>query len=420
MRGRPAPTESPVLPGSSDRDQWSGPGLYLHVPFCSAICPYCDFSVLTGGPTLQRDFVDHMVAEVEAWAEPSPDLFGAPFDTLYFGGGTPSSLAPRELERILTALHRSLEIAPDAWLFLEANPEDVTLESVTAWRDLGVRTLCLGTQSFDAEGLRFLGRRHTPLRGRQAVELALGAGFATVSLDLIFGLPGQTPGGWQRDLEVALSLAPQHVSCYQLTIHRGTPFGFRRDRGRLVELPEETQADLLLLAHERLESQGYAAYEVSSFALSPEHRSRHNVKYWRHAPYLGLGPSAHSFAGNRRWWNERKLGPYRDRLGRGERPVAGEERLEPQELALEALMLGLRTCEGVDLGKLRRRWGLDLEDVNRELVADLVSRGLLRASKGRLRPSRQGLAVADALARAFEIPPVGASTSPPTALPLLT
>jgi oxygen-independent coproporphyrinogen-3 oxidase len=267
-----------------------------------------------------------------------------------------------------------------------------------------VRTLSLGIQSFDAEALAFLGRRHSPEQARRSVELARAAGFHTVAFDLIYGLPGQTPEDWRRTLETAVALEPDHLSCYQLTIHEGTPFGFRLARGKMAEAPEETQADLFLLTHTFLREAGWPGYEVSNFARSPEHQSRHNRKYWDHTPYLGVGPSAHSFSGHRRWWNERKINPYEARLDSRERPVAGSEELTAEDLALEALMLGLRTIEGIDLEQFRQRYGVDL----------IMSRpldGLLNVENGRLVPTLEGWAVADTLARSFEIIPESVSRS---------
>ncbi|HEX3125778.1 MAG TPA: radical SAM family heme chaperone HemW [Thermoanaerobaculia bacterium] len=370
------------------------PGLYLHIPFCSAICPYCDFAVLTGGPERRERFTEHLVSEIGLWAGDSEAFRG--IDTIYFGGGTPSALSPEQLGRIVVSVKAGLPVEPDAWIFLEANPEDVTPESVRAWRELGVRTLSLGIQSFDAEALAFLGRRHSPEQARRSVELARAAGFHTVAFDLIYGLPGQTAEDWRRTLETAVSLEPDHLSCYQLTIHEGTPFGFRLARGKMTETPEETQADLFLLTHTFLREAGLPGYEVSNFARSPEHRSRHNQKYWDHTPYLGIGPSAHSFSGNRRWWNERKIKPYESRIDAGERPVAGSEELTAEDLALEALMLGLRTVEGIDLERFRRRYGVDLAMPER-------MEGLLHVEDGRLVPTLEGWVVADTLARSFEI-----------------
>lgn len=382
----------------------SAPGLYLHVPFCSAICPYCDFAVLTGGPERRARFTGHLIAEIGMWAADPAGL--EPFrgiDTIYFGGGTPSALSPEQLGRIVSTAKASLPVAQGPWIFLEANPEDVTLESVRAWSDLGVRTLSLGIQSFDSNALAFLGRRHSPGQAMRSVEIAREAGFHTVALDLIYGLPGQTAEHWRRTLETAVSLQPDHISCYQLTIHEGTPFGFRLERGKLAEAPEETQAELFLLTHSFLKDAGWPGYEVSNFARSPEHRSRHNRKYWDHTPYLGLGPSAHSYAGTRRWWNERKINPYEGRIAAGERPVADSEELSREDLALEALMLGIRTSEGIDLERFRQRYGVDLLEANRERLERLAEQGLLRMEAGRIVLTLEGLAIADSLARDFAI-----------------
>jgi len=389
--------------------QASRPGLYLHLPFCSAICPYCDFYVLTGDPVRRRRFVDTLSAEIAlctggAWPVVGTESPRETFDTLYLGGGTPSILPPEELDRILETLRHALPLDSDLWISIEANPEDVTPANLATWRRLDVRFLSLGVQSFQQENLDFLGRRHTSAQSRHSLELALGAGFHTVSLDLIYGLPHQTHEGWQRELEQALELGPQHLSCYQLTIHGGTPFGFRKERGQLAELPADAQAGLFLLTHRYLAEQGLLGYEVSNFAAGPEHRSRHNQKYWDHTPYLGLGPSAHSFTGNRRWWNVRKIKPWEARLETGESPIETSESLSPIDLALERLMLALRTTDGLDLETYRSVYGVDLPATNREVIDRLQTDGLIQLDSGRLVPTTDGLAIADTLARSFEIP----------------
>ena len=395
------------------------PGLYVHVPFCSAVCPYCDFAVTVGGPRSRRLWREALLVEIELAGETAGATAAEPWagpgasDTVYLGGGTPSALDPEDLAAVLAALGRRLGIRPEraegdggARVFLEANPEDVTAERLAAWRELGVAVVSLGVQSFDAAALAFLGRRHEPERSRSAVELALAAGFRTVSLDLIYGLPGQDEAAWRRELDAAVALGPDHLSCYQLTVEPATPFGRRRDRGELAELPEPAQAALFRLTHERLADAGWPAYEVSSFARAPRHRSRHNRKYWRHTPYLGLGPSAHSFDGSRRrWWNERRLAAWRARIERGERPVAGDETLGEEELALEALMLGLRTAAGIDLAGFRARHGVDLPAANCELVRRLEGEGLATVEAGRFALTLDGLALADGLAGLFVLRP---------------
>ncbi|HEX6202053.1 MAG TPA: radical SAM family heme chaperone HemW [Thermoanaerobaculia bacterium] len=394
---------APALPAPAAGD---AAGLYVHVPFCSAVCPYCDFAVTVGGEVAREKYRRALLGEIALVAAAGGAAWGAAADTVYFGGGTPSALAAGTLAEVLAALGERLAVPlagpAAARVFLEANPEDVTAASAAAWRGAGVATLSLGVQSFDPGALAFLGRRHDAAGARRAVEAARAAAFTTVSLDLIYGWPGQTPERWRRDLETAVALAPDHLSCYQLTVEPGTAFGHRRKRGELAEMPEDEQAALFRLTHTLLADAGYPAYEVSSFARSPEHRSRHNRKYWRHAPYLGLGPSAHSYDGGaRRWWNERRLAPWRAAVEAGRLPWAGEEGLDRSQLALESLMLGLRTTDGIDLAAFRRRYGVDLAAANGDLIASLEGEGLAQAGAARLRLTLDGLAVADGLAERF-------------------
>lgn len=349
-------------------------------------------------PPERESFVQDLVREVSLWSD-----WQSPIDTVYFGGGTPSLLTADQLDRLLDAVCGNLPVRADARIFFEANPEDVTREAASSWRALGIATLSLGVQSFDDRELRFLGRRHDGVRGREALAQCLGAGFDTVSLDLIFGLPDQSADTLRASLDTAVALAPDHVSCYQLTVHEGTAFGRRRARGRLVEMAEDDQAERYALVHAVLDRAGLPAYEVSNFARAPRHRSRHNLKYWRHLPYLGLGPSAHSFDGRRRWWNHRGIRAYRTALDGGERPVAGSEALSKDDLALEALMFGLRTVDGIDLRDFRRRFGIDLVAHNRRFIDDCLESGLLVLGEDRLAPTTSGLSVADALAARLDL-----------------
>ena len=380
-------------------DAEEGAGLYLHIPFCSAVCPYCDFAVRVGAPPERERFVRDLIRETALW---SGD-WRTPVDSVYFGGGTPSLLTGTQLGGLLDAVRANLPLRDDARVFLEANPEDVTREAVAEWRALGVSTISLGVQSFDDRELRFLGRRHDAGRAREALGQCLEADFGTVSLDLIFGLPGQSAETLRASLDAGVALAPNHVSCYQLTVHEGTAFGRRRARDGFEEMPEDEQADRYALVHDVLGRAGLRAYEVSNFARSPRHRSRHNMKYWRHIPYLGLGPSAHSFDGTRRWWNQRGTRAYRSALDEGRRPVAGSETLSVDDLALEALMFGLRTVDGIDLRGFRRRFGIDLAARNRRFIEDCAESGLLALRDHRLAPTLSGLAVADALAARLDL-----------------
>ena len=373
-------------------------GFYLHVPFCTRICPYCDFAVRTGDRERRRAFVEHLLAEIDLHADSTLE-----FDTLYFGGGTPSCLEPEDLARIVHRARARLHMAGDTRIFLEANPEDVSPESVAAWRRLGVDTLSLGIQALNRAGLEFLGRLHDPEAARRSMALSREAGFRTVSLDLIYGLPGQSTADWKDELDRALALQPDHISCYQLTVHTGTRFGAMEKRGTLTQLPRDAQGELFHLTHQHLNASGMQGYEVSQFAAAVKHRSRHNQKYWDHSPYLGLGPSAHSHAEDRRWWNFRSTDTWQQKVAEGVRPVEEMETLDAQALTLEALMTGLRTYAGVDLEQIRRRWGVDLRATNADLIQRLAAEGLVTERGDRLRPTRDGLAVADSLVRSFDI-----------------
>jgi len=410
-----APGEAVSRPGGASHEVAgktiaSPPGLYLHVPFCARVCPYCDFAVQTGGPKKRTAYLRALLDEIGGRAAGTPWREAGPFDTVYLGGGTPSSLVPEALERILAVIAAQLRVADDTEITLETNPEDVDEARLTAWREIGITRLSLGVQSFDDAALAFLGRSHTAVQARAAVERALTAGFAAVSLDLIFALPHQDAAGWRTSLAQAVDLAPHHISCYELTIHPRTRFFRARERSRLHELSDDAKAELFFDTHALLADAGYVAYEVSNFARAPEHRSRHNAKYWDHTPYLGVGPSAHSFDGaSTRWWNERRLADWQRALHDSGTAVCGQETLSAPQLVLEALALGLRTTAGVDLAALERRWDIDLRAANRELIGRMVRDGLLdRQGPSTLVPTLAGMAVADTLAASFEIPVRGA------------
>jgi len=365
-------------------------GLYIHIPYCSAVCPYCDFAVRVGSSTERTKFPDKLIAElalINDWAYP--------IDTIYFGGGTPSILSASALAQVLDAASKRLPVEPDARIHLEANPEDVTPQRLKAWRAIGVEFLSLGIQSFDDKELAWLGRRHDGEHARTVLAEALQAGFHTVSADLIFGLPAQTLASLERNTDTLETLTPQHASLYQLTIHEGTTFGGLAERGKLTELDNSSQAELFRFAHEGLGALGLNAYEVSNFACNEAHRSSHNQKYWTHVPYLGIGPSAHSFDGKNRWWNERTVTAYGRALEKNLRPVQECEQLSKKDVALEMLMLRLRTVDGLNLGEFTDKTDVDLVETNRTTISMLVEEGYLVHQNNLLAPTLKGLAVAD-------------------------
>ena len=324
----------------------------------------------------------------------------AAYDTVYLGGGTPSTLRAEALARILEAA------APvdDGWVTLEANPEDVTPGLAREWHGLGVGTLSLGVQSFDDDELAFLGRGHTAAEAERAVETARTAGLEKISIDLIYGLPSRTLSDWRASLERAIALEPDHLSCYQLTIHESTLFDRHRREGREVAANADATAALFFETHERLGEAGYEGYEVSNFARTPEHRSRHNQKYWDHTPYLGVGPGAHSFDGASRSWNPRSFYEWARRIESGEDAVEDRESLSDAQRLLERVLLGLRTRRGIDLGELQELYGVDLLDANRERIERWIEDGRVVLEGRSLRLTLSGLALAESLAASFEIP----------------
>ncbi len=390
------------------RPRPDAPGLYLHIPFCTSVCPYCDFAVTIAGLGRRASFVDALLLEAER-----ADWTADAFDTVYVGGGTPSSLEVGQLEQVLAGVRRALPVLPEARITVEANPEDVTVARVAGWRAAGITAVSLGVQSFHEDELRFLGRRHGAREAHGALDILVDSGFDWVSADLIFGLPGQGVERWRGSLDAALASGANHLSCYQLTIHEGTVFGRRAARGRLQEAPDEDQGELFDLAHHRLEAAGWDHYEVSNWAASPADRSRHNLKYWRHTPYVGLGPSAHSFDGDRRrWWNIPSVRRWQNALLDGRSPIDGTERLTDAELVLEAVLLGLRTSDGVDLDALGRRFGRDLVAPNRALLDGLLADGLVLEEGGHVRPTARGMAVAEAIVQSLDLGLEGTRSAP--------
>lgn len=357
------------------------PGLYVHVPFCVRKCAYCAFAS-TPDPSHRASFVDDLLAEarrnVAGWEG---------FDTIYLGGGTPTVLSDADLSRLIGGLKSVFPGADRAEVTLEANPDDLPPDRPARLRDLGVDRLSLGVQTFDDARLRVLGRRHDGAGARRALEAVARAGFSAFSVDLMVGLPGQDDAAIRTDLDEALSFGPDHLSCYQLTLEEGTPLHRDAARGRLAGLPAADDPAPVVAVADHLGARGWIHYEVSSWARDLERVSTHNRKYWFHVPYLGLGPAAHSYRDRNRWWNPRSVDAWRRRVhGEGSVP-ADRETLTDRDLALERLMLGLRTC-----------WGVERVHVDPDALAPLVEDGVLEIRGDRVVPTDRGMLLADGLA----------------------
>jgi oxygen-independent coproporphyrinogen-3 oxidase len=370
-------------------------GLYIHVPFCRRKCPYCDFYSITDR-SLQPAFVAAVLREMQMHAD---EAAGRRFDTIYLGGGTPSLLSPRQVGRLLNKAFQTFALAAEPEITMEANPGTLSMQRLREYRCAGVNRLTIGLQSLDDQGLAFLGRMHSVHQGLCAVKQARQAGFTNLGLDLIYGRPGQSAVKWQNELRGALTLEPQHLSCYLLTLENGTPLDRDRRHGRFEPLDEQTQALLFETTHDVLTNAGFDHYEIANFARSPWWRSRHNSKYWRRAPYIGLGPAAHSFIEPQRRWNHPAIGPYLAAVGQGRRPTAGQETLTRAQQMTETIMLGLRTADGIRLDEFADRFGTRLEQMAAAPIGELKADGLIRLSRGFLRPRPKGFLLADAMGR---------------------
>lgn len=318
------------------------PAAYVHVPFCAAICPYCDFAVVEGQDDLAGRYVDAVVAEIgmsRRWR---------PLDSVYFGGGTPSHLDPALLGRILEALEDKHGISSGAEISLEANPEDFTTEKARQMSASGFNRVSFGAQSFDSDVLTALGRRHSSSRIAAAVQAARWAGFANVSLDLIYGTPEERTTSWQKTLRQALDLMPEHISCYALTVERGTPLSRAIDDGAKAPDPD-VQARRYEAADTALSAAGLSRYEVSNWAR-PGFECRYNLTVWGQGEYEAYGNGAHGFRGGRRFRNIRRLDAYIGAVESGDLPRAGEEGVAGWDAELDRLFVGLRRSVGVTPG----------------------------------------------------------------------
>ncbi|MEO0982561.1 MAG: radical SAM family heme chaperone HemW [Pseudomonadota bacterium] len=367
-----------------------GFGLYVHWPYCARICPYCDFNVYAAKDRDTGPLVAAMLRDLEAHAERLGDH--PPLDSVFLGGGTPSLMAPAEIDALLGAADRLFGLS-SAEITIEANPNDATIERLQAWREAGVTRLSLGVQSFDDDALKFLGRDHTGADARRALGEALSA-FASVSADFIYARPDQTAGQWAAELADILAAGAQHLSLYELTIEPATAFGRAAARGTLTPAGEDAQADLYELTQAALAAAGFDAYEISNHAAAPEHRSRHNLTYWRSGDWIGIGPGAHGRltidSARLATEAERRPADYVRRIEEDGVGWAAAGPLAADDIAREVLAMGLRPADGVQIDRLKC--------LDKGMAADLQAQGLIEMAGGRLRLTSAGRLLADQIA----------------------
>jgi putative oxygen-independent coproporphyrinogen III oxidase len=394
--GVPAPADG-RLPESSLAELATRPlSIYVHVPFCTTRCGYCDFNTYTAselGPlpgASRASYVDAAVKELDQAAgvlgEHAPAV-----STIFVGGGTPTLLAADDLGRLVTAVRDRFGLVPGAEVTTESNPESIDAAGLERLVEVGFNRISFGMQSAVPHVLAVLDRAHSPGRPQQAVAEARAAGFASTSLDLIYGTPGESQTDWRRSLEAALAAGPDHVSAYALIVEEGTRLAAQVRRG-VYPLPDDDDlADKYLLAEELLTSAGFEAYEVSNWARTPTHRCRHNVAYWRGDGWWGIGPGAHSHVGGTRWWNVKHPAAYAARLAEDASPAHARELLDDADRRVERVLLELRLADGLELSVLTAR--------ERRRVPELEARGLAKASEDRLVLTLPGRLLADGVVR---------------------
>ncbi|MBA2525354.1 MAG: radical SAM family heme chaperone HemW [Pyrinomonadaceae bacterium] len=375
-------------------------GIYIHIPFCRSRCSYCDFATGTYEGTLAERYVQALVKEILSWQEiESP----AAIDTIYFGGGTPSLLSASQIEVILAAIHTRFAIKVEApgEVTMEMNPGTVTPALLHEFHRLGIHRASFGAQTFDDRELARLGRSHTSHDTRQTFDHLRNAGFDNISFDLIAGLPGQTLEGWERNLDEALALRPEHLSFYLLEVHEGTPLAEHIRRGVQPQPDDDLAAQMYELMLDRAGWAGYEHYEISNLCL-PGFESQHNTKYWTGAPYYGFGCSAHSYDGGfLRWSNERDVARYTDLIQRETSPVVERIELSKRQARAEALFLGLRMMQGVDLKRHHSQFGVDARDSHQLELARFREAGLIEYDGDLIKLTRSGTLLSNEVFSAF-------------------
>jgi oxygen-independent coproporphyrinogen-3 oxidase len=370
-------------------------GLYIHVPFCSAICNYCNFNRGLFDAELKARYVDALVHELAASRVPPQ-----PADTIYFGGGTPSLLDPDDVARLIQACAQAFDLAGDREVTLEANPESVSTDRLFAYRRAGVNRLSFGVQSFRDEELRRLSRLHDAGRADAAMAEARAAGFDNVSLDLMMWLPGQRLDDWLTSVDRAIAAGPEHLSLYLLEVYPNAPLKEDMARARWSQAPDEDAAAMYLTAMERLETAGYSQYEISNVAR-PGRRARHNVKYWTDGDWIGFGCGAHSTVDGVRWRNVAGTEDYIALATRGEAAAIDVRRLGAAERLGDALFTGLRLSEGVDERTLEARYGVDVWARYGDALAPYLEEGLLMRQDRRMWLTRRGMLLAHEVMAVF-------------------
>jgi putative oxygen-independent coproporphyrinogen III oxidase len=394
--GQPAPSDGSLPEQALSEITMRPLGIYIHVPFCTTRCGYCDFNTYTASelgsePGASRaSYIEAAIQELDLAAR----VLGSqapPISTIFIGGGTPTVLPPDDLGRLVAAVRDRFGLIEDAEVTTESNPESVDAAALHRLRELGFNRISFGMQSAAPHVLATLDRVHSPGRPQQAIAEARAAGFTNTSLDLIYGTPGESAADWRASLGAALAVSPEHISAYALIVEEGTRLAARIRRGELAPPDDDDLADKYLIAEEGLSAAGYAAYEVSNWSTSATTRCQHNLGYWRSDHWWGIGPGAHSHVAGVRWWNVKHPRAYASRLAKGLSPAHAREVLTPSDRRLERILLELRLADGLTTSLLT--------ETEQGRIADLRARGLASVEDGTLILTRSGRLLADGVIR---------------------
>jgi oxygen-independent coproporphyrinogen-3 oxidase len=376
-------------------------GLYVHIPFCIRKCPYCDFYSITD-LSLVPAYLSSLIKEMQI-VSPG-DLV---FDTIYIGGGTPSVLTPKQIAAILENAFHTFSMAANAEITIEVNPGTVTRNQLRDYQQAGIHRINIGAQSFTPKILGFLKRIHSVDDAIHAIAYARDAGFENLGIDLIHGVPGQDKRMWRQDLKTAVAFSPEHLSCYMLSYEKGTPLERALRNKRFEPMADEMTANLFEMTHTYLGDAGYEHYEISNFARKNNpaaasntslFRSRHNLKYWTFAPYIGLGPAAHSYIGQIRSWNHADIDCYIACLNGNQLPIQDQEVLTEKQQMMEAIYLGLRTAEGINMAWFKKKFQTDFEDLFSDMLPEMISRRWVILSENQCALTLKGMLLLDSIA----------------------
>ncbi|MBA4311986.1 MAG: coproporphyrinogen III oxidase [Chlorobiaceae bacterium] len=369
-------------------------GIYIHIPFCERKCIYCDFYSIEDN-SLQQKFVSSLIKEIElsdaVWQNEI-------IETIYFGGGTPSVLSPHKIGTILKAIHNRFNISAEPEVTIEINPGTIIPHYFKEYLSSGINRVSIGVQSFRDQDLQFLSRIHNASEATNTILDARRSGFNNISIDLIYSLPTQTLDNWKEIIRRAVEFNPEHISAYNLTVENQTPLSRMVQSGSVTIPEDDLCAKMFRYAMKYLEECGYIHYEVSNYSL-PNMESKHNSNYWMHKPYLGLGPSAHSYRNDLRWWNHRNIGDYLDNIAEGKVPLSGSEHLTPQQTMIEEVMFQLRMGK-LDFNHLQNKFKIEM-DPSQKLIKDLINDNYIEYKDGIVKLTENGFVFCDEITKRF-------------------